>query len=52
MRKRRTKQQKQKIAFFSGILFITIGFWMIFVSKDKLGFIPGIIGAILLAYRF
>ncbi len=46
------KERKQRVAFFGGISFLALGFWMIFIAKDNLGFIPGIIGTLLIFWRF
>lgn len=45
-------KRKQKNAFYAGILFMAVGFWMIFVVQDNLGFIPSILGALLLYWRW
>lgn len=50
--RKRSKEEKKRIAFFSGLLFLILGFWMIFIAKDNLGFIPGIIGSLLMFWRW
>jgi len=51
-RQRLKPRQKQRKAFFAGLLLLSIAFWMIFISQDNFGFVPGIIGAFLLLWKF
>lgn len=46
------KKHREKVAFLGGISFLALGFWMIFIAKDNLGFIPGILGSFLIFWRF
>jgi len=46
------KGNKQKTAVIAGLLFLVIGFWMIFTAKDNLGFLPAILGSLLVLWRF
>jgi len=46
------KQRKQRVAFFGGLAFLVVGFWMLFIAKDNLGFLPGILGALLILWRW
>lgn len=41
---------RQGRALIGGVLGLIVGFWMIFIVKDNLGFIPGILGALLLVF--
>ena len=45
-------KQKQFKAFWAGLMFMAVGGYMVFVLKDLLGFIPSIIGALLLFWRW
>lgn len=45
-----TKEQRKKTAFYGGIAGLVIGFWMIFIAKDNFGFLPAVLGVILLIY--
>jgi len=46
-----TKEQKEKYALIGGIAGLLVGFWMIFFTASKYwGFIPSIMGAILLIF--
>lgn len=49
--KRLSKIKRQRKIFYAGMLFMGIGFWMIFIARDNFGFIPGIIGALLLHWE-
>lgn len=48
MKKKLTKKQKQQRALIAGIAGLIIGFWMLFVFKNNWGFIPAILGSLLL----
>ena len=52
MRRKLTKRQKERSAFFGGLAFVIVGFWMIFIAKDNLGFLPAILGTILMLWRW
>ncbi|MBU0893870.1 MAG: hypothetical protein KKB88_00335 [Nanoarchaeota archaeon] len=44
------KSQKKTLSLIAGISGLIVGFWMIFVTKNNFGFIPSIIGTILLLW--
>lgn len=48
LKKRLTFQQKSRRSLIGGIGGLIIGFWVIFVTKSSLGFIPAILGMLLL----
>lgn len=48
IRKRPTQRQRDSRALMGGIAGILIGGWVLFIAKDKLGFIPSFLGIILL----
>lgn len=47
----RNKKRKPFLIFLAGIGGILVGAWMIFYLKDIRGFIPGIIGVLLLIIK-
>lgn len=49
---KKSRLRKKRTAFLGGLAFVILGFWMIFVAKDNLGFLPGIIGTMLIMWRF
>lgn len=51
MVRKSTKEQRARKFFLVGLLFLAIAFWMIFISKDNLGFIPGFLGALLVLWK-
>lgn len=44
-------QNKKRRSLVGGIMGLAVGFWMIFIMKDNLGFLPAILGAILLIMK-
>lgn len=51
MRKILSAEQKNKWSLIGGISGLLVGFWLIFINKNNLGFVPGILGALLLIIR-
>lgn len=47
-----TIPQKKVRAFYSGLGLLLIGFYFIFIKHQNTGFIPAILGAILMLWRF
>jgi len=45
------KLNKKKWSMIGGISGFIMGFWILFINKDMLGFFPAICGAILLIWR-
>lgn len=45
------KQQRQKWRFWGGVAGFISGAWMIFYLKDNLGFLPAILGTLLLLWE-
>jgi len=45
------KKQRKFWSFIGGIAGLITGGWMIFIAKDNLGFLPSILGAILLIWK-
>lgn len=48
IRKKPTLKQKSRRALIGGIAGLIIGFWVLFITKSNLGFIPSILGCLLL----
>ncbi len=44
-------KQKRVYSFIGGIAGLVVGFWFIFINKNNIGFIPTILGALLLLIR-
>ncbi len=49
---RLTKEQKKVRAFYSGLGLLILGFYIIFLKHNNVGFIPSILGALLMLWRF
>lgn len=43
-------RDKKRRAFIGGVSALIVGAWMIFVSKDNLGFIPALLGIIIILF--
>ena len=44
-------KDKRRRALIGGIMGLSVGFWMIFIVKDNFGFLPAILGSLLLLLR-
>ena len=51
VRKKLTKKQKSQRSLIGGIAGLVIGFWLIFITKSNLGFVPAILGTLLLVLK-
>ena len=47
-----TTEQKKVKSFYAGLGLLILGFYIIFIRKDNLGFIPSIIGSILILWKW
>jgi 4-amino-4-deoxy-L-arabinose transferase-like glycosyltransferase len=47
---KRTKSIRERRALWGGIAGLVLGFWMIFITKTNLGFIPAFLGIVLLIW--
>ena len=44
-------KEKEFKSFWAGIFFMIIGFYLIFIKHSNIGFIPSILGAIILYWK-
>lgn len=46
-----TEEQKDRRRLWGGISGLVIGFWMLFITRTYWGFVPAIMGALLLILK-